>query len=73
MYPVDDPPDGLDQLHLDVRPLPGSPQSDEVSRLRALGAAPLDIGQGDVPWQVMSDPEGNAFCVLSTPKEPTDG
>jgi catechol 2,3-dioxygenase-like lactoylglutathione lyase family enzyme len=73
MYPVDDLPGGLDRLHLDVRPTAGSPQPDEVARLRDLGAAPLDIGQGDVPWQVMSDPEGNAFCVLSTPRGPADG
>ena len=55
------------RLHLDVRPLPGCPQSDEVARLRTLGAAPLDVGQGGVPWVVLSDPEGNPFCVLSTP------
>jgi len=55
------------RLHLDVRPRPGCPQDDEVARLRALGAAPLDVGQGDVPWVVLSDPEGNPFCVLSTP------
>ncbi|WP_433832688.1 hypothetical protein ACQP2E_16775 [Actinoplanes sp. CA-015351] len=22
-------------------------------------------GQGDVPWLVLADPEGNAFCLLS--------
>ncbi|GAA4359969.1 VOC family protein [Angustibacter luteus] len=77
LYPVEDrplaPPEGLDRLHLDVRPAPGAAQADEVTRLTGLGAAPLDIAQGDVPWQVMSDPEGNAFCILSTPKEATDG
>jgi Glyoxalase-like domain len=25
---------------------------------------PADIGQGDVPWVVLADPEGNEFCVL---------
>jgi len=25
----------------------------------------VDIGQGDVPWVVLADPEGNEFCVLS--------
>ena len=28
----------------------------------------MDIGQGEVPWVVMADPEGNEFCVL----EPRD-
>jgi len=23
------------------------------------------IGQGDVPWEVLADPEGGEFCVLS--------
>jgi hypothetical protein len=22
------------------------------------------VGQGDVPWVVLADPEGNEFCVL---------
>ena len=36
----------------------------EVARLRALGATDVDVGQGDVPWTVLADPEGNEFCVL---------
>jgi predicted enzyme related to lactoylglutathione lyase len=37
----------------------------EVERLLGLGAVRADIGQGDVPWEVMADPEGNEFCLLS--------
>ncbi|MET3206061.1 UNVERIFIED_ORG: hypothetical protein ABIB21_002876 [Arthrobacter sp. UYEF13] len=29
-----------------------------------LGATPADVGQGDVPWTVLADPEGHVFCVL---------
>ena len=29
-----------------------------------LGARPADIGQGDVPWVVLADPEGNPFCIV---------
>ncbi|WP_433477323.1 VOC family protein [Spirillospora sp. CA-142024] len=36
----------------------------EVARLRALGATDVDLGQGDVPWTVLADTEGNEFCVL---------
>jgi catechol 2,3-dioxygenase-like lactoylglutathione lyase family enzyme len=61
---------GLDRLHLDVRPSPGSSQTEEVRRLTALGAETTDIGQGRPSWQVMHDPEGNAFCVLSAPPGP---
>ncbi|WP_434975146.1 VOC family protein [Streptomyces collinus] len=32
-------------------------------RLR-FGATRVDIGQGDVAWDVLADPEGNEFCVL---------
>lgn len=53
------------RLHLDVAPLVGDDQAVEVERLRSLGAHFADIGQGDVPWVVLADPEGNEFCVLS--------
>ncbi|ALG07850.1 VOC family protein [Kibdelosporangium phytohabitans] len=53
------------RLHLDVRPFAGDDQAAEVARLCRLGARKLDIGQTDVPWEVMADPEDNEFCVLS--------
>src|ERR1700689_1872584 len=37
-------------------------QGDLVARLQELGATPADVGQGDVPWTVLADPEGNEFC-----------
>lgn len=49
------------RLHLDFRP---DDQEAEVQRLVELGAVKVDVGQGDVPWVVMADPEGNEFCVL---------
>jgi len=52
------------RVHLDVAPYPGDDQEAEVARLRALGATDADVGQGDVPWKVLADPEGNEFCVL---------
>jgi predicted enzyme related to lactoylglutathione lyase len=51
--------------HLDLAPYPRDDQAAEVARLRALGATDLDVGQGDVPWQCLTDPEGNEFCVLA--------
>jgi hypothetical protein len=51
------------RLHLDVRPIDASHEA-EVERLIGLGARRADIGQGDVPWVVLADPEGNEFCVL---------
>ncbi|MBA2953512.1 VOC family protein [Nocardioides sp. MAH-18] len=51
------------RLHLDLSPIDGT-QAEEVARLEALGARHADVGQGDVSWVVMADPEGNEFCVL---------
>ncbi|MET9699071.1 VOC family protein [Streptomyces sp. NPDC006529] len=53
------------RTHLDLRPYPGGNTAAEAARLRALGATDVDLGQGDVPWTVLADPEGNEFCVLS--------
>ncbi|MFI6298356.1 VOC family protein [Nonomuraea sp. NPDC050790] len=53
------------RIHLDLRPYPDDDKAAEVDRLRALGATDVDLGQGDVPWTVLADPEGNAFCVLT--------
>ena len=55
---------GQNRIHLDFRP---DDQDAEVERLLALGASRVDVGQGDVPWVVMADPEGNEFCVLGGP------
>jgi hypothetical protein len=49
------------RFHLDLVP---DDQAAEVARLESLGARRVDIGQGEVAWVVMVDPEGNEFCVL---------
>ncbi|EGX60477.1 hypothetical protein SZN_07572 [Streptomyces zinciresistens K42] len=54
-----------DRVHVDLMPYPGDGQRAEVDRLRALGAVDLDLGQGDVPWRCLADPEGHEFCVLA--------
>jgi Glyoxalase-like domain len=59
---VDDARVIKNRLHLDLRP---TDQAAEVARLEALGAARIDVGQADdVTWVVLSDPDGNEFCVL---------
>jgi hypothetical protein len=59
---------GKNRVHLDLATTSLAHQADLVARLRDLGASPADIGQGDVPWVILADPEGNEFCVL----EPRD-
>ncbi len=53
------------RMHFDLAPPAGGDQQAEVDRLVSLGAARIDIGQGDVSWVVMADPGGNEFCVLT--------
>jgi predicted enzyme related to lactoylglutathione lyase len=66
--PVPQPKAIKNRLHIDLASQSAEHQASLVERLRELGARPLDIGQGDVPWVVLADPEGNEFCVL----EPRD-
>lgn len=67
---VPEAPDEPVRLHLDLRG--GEQQHQVVDRVRGLGARPVDIGQGDVPWVVLADLEGNAFCVMETRREYED-
>jgi len=56
---------GKNRLHLDLALEAGDDQASEVDRLIDLGARHVDIGQGNVPWTVLADPDGNELCVLS--------
>src|SRR6266542_1834969 len=59
------PKTGKNRLHFDLAPPIDGDQQAEVDRLVALGATRIDIGQGEVSWVVMADPDGNEFCVLT--------
>ncbi|WP_129308287.1 VOC family protein [Streptomyces sp. L2] len=66
LSPSDDPRPAKLRLHIDVNPTDHD-QPTELARLLALGATPTDIGQtGTETWHVLSDPEGNEFCLLRT-------
>lgn len=60
--PVEGPSTLPPRLHVDL--LGGGRQAEVVEQALALGARHLDIGQRDVPWVVLADPEGNPFCVM---------
>lgn len=55
---------GKNRIHLDVASSSPKAQKVMVDKAIALGARPADIGQGETPWVVLADPEGNEFCVL---------
>ena len=59
------PKEGKNRLHFDIAPTRDGDQQEEVDRLLSLGATRIDIGQGEVSWVVMADPDGNEFCVLT--------
>ena len=60
---VSEPKTLKNRLHLDFRP---SDRDAAVAHFLELGATRVDVGQGDQTWVVLSDPEGNEFCVLSS-------
>jgi catechol 2,3-dioxygenase-like lactoylglutathione lyase family enzyme len=64
--PVPEPKTIKNRVHIDVHAADGD-QDTEVERLIGLGATHVDVGQRDVSWVVLADPEGNEFCVLAGP------
>jgi hypothetical protein len=60
--------EGKNRLHLDLYV---DDPAVEIDRLRAMGAVQVggrvEGGPNCEWWQVMSDPEGNEFCVCSGP------
>ncbi|MEV0439029.1 VOC family protein [Streptomyces spectabilis] len=60
---VPEPKSGKNRLHVDVHAAPGT-RDDEVARLEGLGAAvQRRVEAAGGAWVVMTDPEGNEFCV----------
>jgi catechol 2,3-dioxygenase-like lactoylglutathione lyase family enzyme len=63
--PPQEPKVGKGRVHFDLVPPVGGDQRAEVDRLLSLGATRVDIGQGEVDWVVLADPDGNEFCMLT--------
>jgi hypothetical protein len=63
---VREPKTVKNRVHIDLAITSAAHQADLVARLQDLGATLADVGQGDVPWTVMADPEDNEFCVLDS-------
>jgi predicted enzyme related to lactoylglutathione lyase len=62
--PVADVKTVKNRLHLDLT-TSAADRDAEISRLLALGARRVDVGQtGQESWTVLADPEGNEFCVI---------
>jgi predicted enzyme related to lactoylglutathione lyase len=61
---VAEPKTVKNRVHVDLASTSLDDQAAQVERLIRLGATHVDIGQGEVPWVVLADPQGNEFCVL---------
>lgn len=61
--PVPEAKSAKNRMHLDIWPVDRTSE-EEVQHLLDRGASRLDLGQGEVQWEVMADPEGNEFCVM---------
>ncbi len=56
---------GKNRVHLDIRPVHRT-LDEERGRLEALGASTVQFfDRGDWSHYIMTDPEGNEFCLLS--------
>jgi len=65
---VPEPKSVKNRLHMDIRP--SVSMQAEVTRLASAGATRLRrVDEGGSFWTVMSDPEGNEFCVLRGPED----
>jgi predicted enzyme related to lactoylglutathione lyase len=73
---VDEPRTGKNRLHLDLH---SDDVPAEVTRLTALGAQPSGgpvtelLASAGIWWQVMSDPQGNEFCLVAESGQPESG
>ena len=66
---VPDAKTSKNRRHIDLNPS-GCDQAEELRRLETLGARRVDVGQREVPWVALADPEGNEFCLLSPTVDP---
>ena len=67
---VPEPKTVKNRLHIDLNPS-GRDQQEELERLLSLGAERISVGEGDAPWVVLADPEGNEFCLLARRVDPS--
>jgi hypothetical protein len=67
---VPEPKQVKNRIHFDLRPVEGT-RDEELDRLIGLGAVVAgDLRNADgTGWVVLTDPEGNEFCILRSDAE----
>jgi predicted enzyme related to lactoylglutathione lyase len=58
------PKTGVNRLRFDLATPAHGDHRAEVERLESLGATRIAIGQGEVDWAVLADPDDNEFCLM---------
>ena len=61
---VTEPKRTKNRVHLGLATYSKAEHTALVNTLIDRGATRIDLGQGDVDWVVLADPEGNEFCVV---------
>ena len=61
---VTEPKRTTNRVHLDLATYSKAEHTALVNTLIDRGATRIDLGQGDVDWVVLTNPEGNEFCVI---------
>jgi len=63
---------GANRMHLDLHP---DDAMAHITRMQRLGATVVDepVERFGIWWQVMADPEGNEFCIVSGADGPDVG
>lgn len=62
-YKVPDAKTVKNRAHMDLVP-DGTTRDAEIARALSLGATIVDDRRADLGWVVLTDPEGNEFCIL---------
>ena len=62
-YRVPDAKTVKNRAHMDLVP-DGTTREAEIARALELGATLVDDRRDDLGWAVLTDPEGNEFCIL---------
>jgi hypothetical protein len=70
--PAATPKTTKNRTHLDLSSAAPDHQASIVTRALSLGAVHTDIGQRNVPWVVLADPDDIEFCVLEPRPEYAD-
>jgi hypothetical protein len=61
---VPDPETVHYRAHIELATTSAAHHAKLVARLKEIGATSAEVGQGDLRRTVLTDPEGNVFCVL---------